>query len=339
MPGRRMLVAVLIVLLVLGAGAGAIAVISRAASPVETPEGATPSVPPSITRAATKAPVILSPLTGRPAPAGPVLAVKIDNVPAARPATGLGRADVVYVEPVEGGLSRIMAIFSGSVPARVGPVRSARESDLELLKQYGRPGFAYSGANRAVLSVIAAAPVVDLSQDRVPSAYSRSSTHRAPHNLYADPHLLLQRKGISQVKSIGFRFGPLPAGEGTPTTKEVIRYGAATTAFTWSPTQERWNVTLDGRAATTTDRGRLAAATVVIQYTQITSSALHDVLGNTTPYTHSVGSGTALVLRDGVVIQARWARPTADSGTTFTTTTGQVLPFAAGQVWVVFAKS
>jgi hypothetical protein len=80
-----------------------------------------------------------SPLTGLPAPAGPVLAVKIDNVAAARPQLGLDAADIVYVEPVEAGLTRLAAVYSSRLPDAVGPVRSARESDLELLRQFGTP--------------------------------------------------------------------------------------------------------------------------------------------------------------------------------------------------------
>jgi hypothetical protein len=346
LTGRQRRAVGLVLLLVVGA-VGAVAVLllrDHAASPstaIPASSGPTSAATPV---ASTAAPV-LSPLTGRPVSAGrPVLAVKIDNVPPARPQTGLDKADVVYVEPVEGGLSRILAIFSSSLPSRIGPVRSARESDLELLGQYGRVGLVYSGANRSVHSAIADAPVVDLSQDRVPSAYSRSSAHKAPHNLYVDPGVLLRLgkgstagKGIAVAKDIGFRFGDLPVGEGTTTGRQVVRYGAASTAFTWSPTRKRWNVTLDGRAASSTDGGRLAATTVVVQYVDVTSSELHDTLGNVTPYTHSVGSGKALVLRDGVSIKARWSRPSADSGTTFTTAAGADLPFAAGQVWVVFA--
>ena len=302
----------------------------------QTSSGPTGGTPPGSTTASE-----LSPLTGKPAPGGqPVLAVKIDNVAPARPATGIGRADVIYVEPVEGGLSRIMAIFSSTLPPRLGPVRSARESDLELLAQYGRPGLAYSGANRQVLAAIRAAPVIDLSPSSVSAAYLRSSTRAAPHNLFADPKALLKTaKPVSAAHDIGFRFADLPAGQGTPKKRQTVRYGAASTGFTWSPTRHRWEVTLDGRAATTTDGGRLAASTVVVQYTDITASKLHDTLGNATPYTHTVGSGRALVLRDGVAIQARWTRPTADTGTTFTTTGGAALPFAAGQVWVVYAPA
>lgn len=295
--------------------------------------------------ASTSAPAVVtskSPFTGRSAPTGqPVLAVKIDNVRPARPQTGLDRADLVYVEPVEGGLSRIMAIFSAGLPTRIGPVRSARESDLELLAQYGRPGLVYSGANRTVQSAIGAASVVDLSQDRVPSAYHRTSAKAAPHNLLVDPRALLSHaRGISAAADIGFRFGARPSDSsdrGTPIKRKVVRYGAASTTFTWSARRRQWDVTLDGRAATSTDGVRLGAATVIVQNTEITSSALHDVLGNATPYTHSVGSGTALVLRDGVAIPARWSRPSAGVGTTFTTTAGASLPFAVGQTWVVFA--
>ena len=96
-----------------------------------------------------------SPFTGEPVPSlNRVLAVKIDNVVYARPQTGLARADIVYVLPVEGGLSRLMAIFSSRYPPVVGPVRSAREDDLQLLRQFGRPAFAYSGATPRLLPYI-----------------------------------------------------------------------------------------------------------------------------------------------------------------------------------------
>src|SRR5215471_5448902 len=93
-----------------------------------------------------------SPFTGEPVHSlTRVLAVKIDNIVYARPQTGLARADIVYVLPVEGGLSRLMAIFSSHYPPVVGPVRSAREDDLQLLRQFGRPAFAYSGATPRLL--------------------------------------------------------------------------------------------------------------------------------------------------------------------------------------------
>ena len=88
-----------------------------------------------------------SPFTGEPVKSlGRVLAVKIGNTLPERPATGLSKADIVYLIPVEGGLSRILAIFSSHYPSVVGPVRSARQDDIKLLRQFGRPAFVWSGA-------------------------------------------------------------------------------------------------------------------------------------------------------------------------------------------------
>src|ERR1051326_5264257 len=68
-----------------------------------------------------------SPFTGqRVRSQGRVLAVKIDNTSLGRPQTGLTYADIVYVLPMEGGLSRYMAVFASHYPPSVGPVRSAR---------------------------------------------------------------------------------------------------------------------------------------------------------------------------------------------------------------------
>jgi hypothetical protein len=98
-----------------------------------------------------------------------VLAVKIDNIVNARPQTGLGRAAIVYVLPVEGGLSRFLAVFYAHFPPVVGPVRSARDDDLQLLRQFGRPAFAYSGAQPQLLPVVERARIADLYAGRAGS--------------------------------------------------------------------------------------------------------------------------------------------------------------------------
>jgi hypothetical protein len=64
------------------------------------------------------------------------LAVKIYDTAQAHPQAGLEDADIVYIEQVEGGLTRLAAIFSSTIPKVVGPVRSARISDIEILEQY-----------------------------------------------------------------------------------------------------------------------------------------------------------------------------------------------------------
>ena len=277
---------------------------------------------------------LVSPFTGeRVASLNRVLAVKIDNIAQARPQTGLGKADIIYVLPVEGGLSRILAIFSSRFPPVVGPVRSAREDDLELLRQFGRPAFAYSGATPVLLPYVHRAQIVDLYAG-VTGGYIRVSSRVAPYNLYAHTaQLLAQAPGASMAHDIGFRFGAAPAG-GQPAVTEPVSYPAASFAFTWSAARRRWLVSMDGTRAGTADDGQLSAATVVIQHTIVRTSRFLEY-GSRPPYAQSTGSGTAVVLRDGRAYQARWSRPAADGGTTFTTADGQPMTFARGPVWVI----
>jgi len=278
-----------------------------------------------------------SPFTGEPVPAlNRVLAVKIDNIVNARPQTGLTHADIVYVLPVEGGLSRFLAVFSSDYPRIIGPVRSAREDDLELLRQFGRPAFAYSGATATLLPYIhRTARIVDL-YDGIASGYFRDNSRIAPYNLYAHTRQLLrQAHRASKAHDIGFRFGPPPPG-GTATRSASVSYPAASFRFTWSANKDRWLVSMDGRPAVTTDGGRLSPATVVIQHTTVRTSRFLEY-GRPPPYAESTGSGTALVLRGGKAWTTHWSRPFASGGTTFTTASGRRMTFAPGQVWIVLA--
>ena len=280
---------------------------------------------------------LLSPFTGEPVPSlNRVLAVKIDNIVNARPQTGLTHADIVYVLPVEGGLSRFLAVFSSHYPPVIGPVRSAREDDLELLRQFGRPAFAYSGATATLLPYIQrTARIVNLYSGTT-RGYYRDTSRVAPYNLYAHTRqLLAQAQGASKARDIGFRFGPPPPG-GRATRSAPVSYPAASFRFTWSANNGRWLVAMDGTPAKTTDGGRLAPATVVIQYTTVRTSRFLEY-GKPPPYAESAGSGTALVLRDGKAWTTHWSRPNANAGTTFTTASGRQMTFTPGQVWVVLA--
>ncbi|WP_267245637.1 DUF3048 domain-containing protein [Streptomyces sp. PR69] len=279
----------------------------------------------------------VSPFTGLTAEPGPVLAVKIDNVRAARPPTGLAAADIVYVEQVEAGLSRLLAVYSSEQPPSAGPVRSARESDIELLRQFGRPALAFSGAQSALLPLVEEAPLFALPPWGAPEAYVRDAGRAAPHNLYLRPErALAAAPEADRPRDIGFRFGPAPAG-GQPLDEHTVSFPSARFTFTWSPEQERWLVSMDGAPARDADGARLGAPTVVVQHVEVRGSQFRDRSGSVSPYTETVGSGTALVLRDGRGHDARWSRPAADGGTAFTTPSGERLNFARGPVWVVLA--
>jgi len=302
-------------------------------APATSESSSTPASP--VPSTAAGLPEGVSPFTGLPAPPDrPVLVVKIDNTRPARPHTGLAAADVVYVEPVEGGLSRLAAVFSTQLPPVVGPVRSARGTDLELLAQFGRPVLAYSGAAASVQQQVNGASVVPITPGKAPQAFFTSG-RRAPYNLYARPdQLLAAGEGGSPARDIGFRFGALPEG-GTPSTEHVVRYPAATVGFTWSPDEQRWLISMDGQPLLDAEGGRPGAATVVVQRVQVRDSGVRDTAGSPSPHAITTGEGTALVLRDGTVYEVRWSRPTPADPTRFTLPSGDPMPFAAGPVWVV----
>ncbi|HEY4459451.1 MAG TPA: DUF3048 domain-containing protein [Pseudonocardiaceae bacterium] len=262
---------------------------------------------------------------------GAVIAVKIDNVDDARPATGLSQAQVVYVEPVEGGLTRIVAVFTPPYPAVIGPVRSARQTDLDLLGQYGKPVFAFSGSVPQLIPLLHKTALIDASQGNVAKAYVRQSTHPAPHNLYLHPSQLPTGSPPSQPP---LEFGAAPAG-GTATTQEKANYSAASFSFTWSA--GHWLVTMDGKPFRSTESGQLGAATVVLQRVATHPEAWpEDSTGAIAPVAQTVGTGSATVLRDGQSYAATWTRSAVDAPTQFTvTSSGAQLPLASGPVWIL----
>ncbi|MET7702077.1 DUF3048 domain-containing protein [Streptomyces sp. NPDC005485] len=275
----------------------------------------------------------------RTAPSGgSVLAVKIDNVSAARPQTGLDAADIVYAEQVEGGLSRLMAVYATQLPKSVGPVRSARESDLELLRQFDDPTLAFSGAQHKLLPLIDKAPLHARPADSGTDGFYRGADKPAPHNLYLHPQQLVGTAAGSGALTTGFHYGAAPAG-GSPESERTVRFPSARFTFTWSTSRSRWLVSMDGTPTVLTSGKRVAPATVVVQHVKVRASKFHDYLGNNTPYTETVGAGKAEVLRDGQVFDVGWKRATATGGTEFTTADGAPMNFAKGQVWVIFAKA
>lgn len=269
----------------------------------------------------------------------PVLAVKIDNTHASHPQLGLRSADVVYVEQVEGGVTRIMAVFSSKTPSRVGPVRSARISDLHILPQYGHPALAYSGVQSKMKPYVRRSPVYDVSPDRAGPAYYRAGGRPAPYNLFATTKTLLARAPkASKPRDIGFRFGAAPDG-GKKVKSFTARWPSGTMSFRWSGRQHRWLTYYDGHADPAAEGGQLGGKTVIVQYAKTTRSRFHDFLGNYTPLVQTIGTGKAVVLRDGKAYQAKWSRPSEGKGTTFTTTSGAPMTFAPGQVWVALVNN
>jgi hypothetical protein len=309
---------------------------SGTSGPVESPS-ASASQPPADTGIAADA----SPFSGRPGGAGKkVLVVKFDNTSYAQPHSGLKDADIVYVEEVEYGLTRIAAVFSTVQPPVVGPVRSARISDVDLLAQFGKPAFAYSGSQHKLRPVLARASIYDVSGDLGPSGYFRDSSRRAPYNFMGKPAVLLKRApNASAARDIGFVFSTTAPTGGKAVKAAIAPYPASKAQFVWNPAAKAFDVRLNGKPARATEGGTQHATTVVLQYVRQTDSGYHDKFSGHTPKLDTVGTGKAWVLRNGMAYAVTWSRPSATGGTTFTGADGQVVSFAPGQVWVALVNN
>ena len=278
-------------------------------------------------------------LSGREGVDGQLLAVKIDDTSAAHPQIGLEDADIVYIEQVEAGLTRLAAIFSTRIPQRIGPVRSARISDIDILDQFGRVAFAYSGAQRKLLPVIAAANLEDLgAQRQSPTIYTTDPARRSPYAMVLRADLLMQKVkdnnlSVDIAKNVGFVFGDLPEG-GKPVKQVVMNWPSATYSAEWSEKQSRWHLSHNGKLNLANSGVVLGPTTLVIQMVKISPSEYGDKFGGITPLSETVGTGKAFVLRNGEVFSATWNRPFPDSGTTFSLADGSAMNFAAGQIWV-----
>lgn len=292
-------------------------------------------------------PESLNLLTNLPGGNGPVLAVKIDDTPAAHPQLNLEKADVLYIEQVEGGLSRIAALFTNptTLPEEVGPVRSARISDLDILAQYGHVGFAFSGAQKLFYPKIDGANLENLSADHEPSSiYSRDVNRQAPTNLILHPKLLLkksisdEKRLIDLAKNPGWSFGAAPTG-GTKIDEVKFSWPASKYSAAWSPQEKRWLLSYNGVPDLSASGVQLGSPTLIIQKVVITPSIYHDKVGGVTPFSQTVGSGTAYLLRDGKAYPIFWNRVSADKPTTWTLKDGSPANFVRGQIWIALTDS
>ncbi len=331
-PSRTRSTAALLSSLVLLAACGG------AAAEPSAKEQPTPSAVPSATPVAKPvapkpAAAKVSPLTGTaPMPTGNVVAMKIDNSPLARPFfRGLGEAALVYQELMEGGATRFLAVYAPATGNEVGPIRSVREGDIELLQQFGKVALGASGGNTGVLATVARAEkngiVLDVSFDTVPAPYRKAEKRRDAFNFFSSPEKIDKTKPSgTKARDIGLRFAPLPAGAGFAAPKASVRFSEISkVSVQYDAASGRYAVLQDG------DRMQGYAPTnVVVQHVQIRNSKYVDVVGNPTPYTSTVGKGAVAVLRDGRRLSGTWRRIAPHTGTRFLDDKGRDLPLKPG---------
>lgn len=278
-----------------------------------------------------------APLTGLPVDATvasrPALAVKIDNSPPARPQWSLNQADLVIEENVEG-VTRFIAVFHSQTPDRVGPVRSARTTDPDLLAALNRPILAFSGGNPYVTSYVRGAHALGwLSNLSAQSAacYWRSDLRSSPHNLMLDPTCAWESTTYAGPARPLFEHGhtETPVG-GDPELEFSVRMYGLDVEWVWDAELGRY-LRRQGGDWHVDALGDVVAATNVVELDVDYRTSAADPLS---PEADTIGSGPAVVHRDGLVIAGGWSRADRFSRFVLTTDGGTPIALAPGTVFV-----
>lgn len=281
------------------------------------------------------------------------LAVKVDNSGSeSRPQAGLAAADIVYEVLVEAARTRFIAVFHSEIPSRIGPVRSARSSDIDILDDLATPYLASSGANNTVLRELGqaarAGTLVDVGGARMYAPYTRDRSRRAPHNLYflyenlvgGDPDSL--PGGLPDAPPAPlFDYGsPNPPGlpDATGVTVTYHKGSGNVVSHIWDSISGGWVRIQRGSVHTTeTDFGiaEVAPANVAVVWLPYGTSAAD----RRSPQALSYGSGEALVLIAGSVHEAVWERTEGQIGFRFSDAAGNPLSLSPGATWLLLANT
>jgi hypothetical protein len=247
----------------------------------------------------------------------------------------------VYEVPVEGGLTRFIAIYQCRDTDRIEPIRSVRIVDPEIVSQFGaHPLFAYAGGIAPAVAAVESSSLIDIGTDRAPSGtYSRDSGRSAPHNLKSSTHALYQagtaRHAAPTPPPPVFAFGSL-LQSAQPATSVRIPYPASDTTWTWSAGVHAWlRSYAEGGAATMGEGGQVKATNVIVmKVVMYASPYVEDATGAHENLLMLTGSGPAQVFRDGEVVNGTWSRPALSDKTRYLDNSGQPIALRAGATWV-----
>ena len=313
-------------------GIGAAAVLSRPdAQPLASSSTSASSAAPTATPTTTPTPRPKStdPLAGGKVSNHAVIAAKVENIAAARPQVGLGLADITFIEEVEGAQTRLIAVYHTRFPKRLGPIRSARSTDVQLLPLFGKPGLVYSGANSSVQRKINNAAIVPIPRS------TRDHNRVAPHNVFVNMAAIARSTKLREATPIGWTFSDVVPS--TPSYTSVkVRVGHDTFGFGYSSGRYtvRWNGSRyadgDTKAITKTDN-------VVIMKVHNHPDGNRDVLGAPSVQSDTVGKGAVTIYRDGKKISGQWKRTKVSAPLRFTDKSGDPIALKPGQTWVALA--
>ena len=286
----------------------------------------------------TPAPVAIAPLTGLPVDdpaslAHPSLAAKIDNHWDARPQVGLESTDLVFEELVEGGLTRYVAVWHSTVPAEIGPIRSIRPMDPDIISPFGGI-VAYSGGQQRFVQLMRSTNVYNAihGQSDTADVMYRTNTKEAPHNvLVKAPELIAMHADLAPPPQ---QYAYADEAAGATATREgavvggvdLVLGGSAHPSWRWDAASSRWLRFQDGAADMDSAGGQLAAVNVVVLRVGVSTD-----LG--VPKTELIGGGEAWVLSGGGMVHASWSKADRTAPIRLVDDTGTVIRLAPGNSW------
>ena len=276
----------------------------------------------------------------------PAVSCKVDNAPAGRPQFNLNKADIVHVQMVEGGLTRLLVTWHSQPVDKVGPVRSVRPMDADIAAAFGGI-FCYSGGVDMFIALLQDTSLYladeNTQQSVKPNSFSRTPERFAPHNMVVDMGLLQsQHEDLAAPQSI-FNYAafldetkdyePASASSGKATTDLTIEYPDATSYWKGDGSgnllrSQDGEPHMDG-----VSEEQVNAKNVVVLEVQIDSS-IRDARYGVIPKTIMVGSGKVWVFIDGKHIEGTWSKATQTSPIELLDSTGAVIKLAPGNTWV-----
>jgi hypothetical protein len=306
--------------------------------------GAKSSLPPGVkaSGASLPPPPPMCPLTGLGPKGGkvpnrPALAVKVENIPVARPQTGLSFADIIYEEPVEGGITRFIVIYQCRDASRIEPIRSGRFTDPDVLVQYGHPIFAYAGAVAQVFRKVRKAGLIDVNASigKAAGAYHRDPNKAAPHNLYSSTKELYRVAAVAEAppNPVFTYSSDIPNGRRIRSIHLPFS-GVSDVFWKWSATKKAYLRYHGTVPHTYSDGTQVSAVNVVVQVSKIIITNITDAAGNPSPEVVATGEGKAYILRGGRMIAGTWKRASLKDVTKYYDAHGNEVSLLPGNTWV-----
>ncbi|MDF0512791.1 DUF3048 domain-containing protein [Agromyces sp. H3Y2-19a] len=331
-PGARRAIAVLVL------AAAVLVTAACQSSPPEPTEAPTPSAEPRPVGTSQPVAVSFSPLRGTTtdpaAPAHPSLAVKIDDHEEARPQIALNRTDLVFEELVEGGITRYVAVWHSDVPDSVGPVRSIRPMDPDIVTPLGGI-IAYSGGQDQFVAMMMATPLKNIVFDYDDTGlFHRADERPGPHDVILRSKEAVGRNAKLDPPPVQFAYGtadPLadPALKAAPTSKIALVFSdARNPSWDWDAGTSSWLRSQEGRADTQEGGERVRATNVVTMRVGI------DWRYGEVPKTVMVGSGEVWVSSAGRTAHGTWKKDSQAAPIVLTADDGSPLRLAPGNTWI-----